>query len=380
MKPSTNPDKRPIFSEIAGAFGDLGTFVPHVIGAITVAGLPAAGVLFGFGAALIGTGLFYGIPIAVQPMKAVSAVVIAGQLGAGEVAATGLVIGLTMLVLGITGWITYVARLIPQSVAVGLQLGLGASMSFLGLRMISEAPGWGIVALGLLLLLMRLRSLPAAPLMVVAITGAALLMGEATIPPDLNIAFSAPAWVWPSGVELIRAVEVGVLPQLPLTLTNAVILTAVIARDLFPAQSHRATERNFALSTGLLNTVMAPIGALPMCHGAGGLQAHYRFGARTGLAPVLFGSLLLALAVGFSEATVRLFATIPAGAVGSLLLMAGMDLALSRRLFDARRVCWPAIGIAAVLTLLTNPAVGLLAGCSVELGREAWRVSTRRAP
>jgi len=61
---------------------------------------------------------------------------------------------------------------------------------------------------------------------------------------------------------------------------------------------------------------------MPMCHGAGGLQAQYRFGARTGLAPILFGSVLLVLAVGFADDPASLFAIIPIGAVGALLIMA----------------------------------------------------------
>jgi hypothetical protein len=35
-------------NEVSGACGDLGTFIPHVIGAIAVTGLAPAGVLFGF--------------------------------------------------------------------------------------------------------------------------------------------------------------------------------------------------------------------------------------------------------------------------------------------------------------------------------------------
>ncbi len=65
-----------IIQECSGACGDLGTFIPHVIGAMTVAGLAPAGVLFGFGIFLISTGLFYGLPLPVQPMKAVSAVIL----------------------------------------------------------------------------------------------------------------------------------------------------------------------------------------------------------------------------------------------------------------------------------------------------------------
>src|SRR5712671_4801715 len=92
-----------LWQECSGACGDLGTFIPHVIGAITIAGLAPAGVLFGFAAFLIGTGLLYGLPIPVQPMKAVSAVILTDGLRPGEVAAAGLMLGLVLFVLGATG-------------------------------------------------------------------------------------------------------------------------------------------------------------------------------------------------------------------------------------------------------------------------------------
>ena len=109
------------------------------------------------------------------------------------------------------------------------------------------------------------------------------------------------------------------LPQLPLTLSNAVIVTALVCRDLFPATAGRASERNLALSTGLANLALAPLGAMPMCHGAGGVQAQHRFGARTGLAPILLGGVLLALGLGFAASAAQLFALIPLAAVGALL-------------------------------------------------------------
>ena len=97
-----------------------------------------------------------------------------------------------------------------------------------------------------------------------------------------------------------------------------------------------------------------------MCHGAGGLQAQYRFGGRTGLAPILFGAVLLVLSVGFAGSAAQLFAVIPIGAVGALLIMAGTDLALSRRLFDVRPSCWPVIGLTALLTLLPIPSLAFV--------------------
>jgi len=148
--PATTPVRR-LLLECSGACGDLGTFIPHVIGAMTVAGLAPAGVLFGFAAFLIATGLFYGLPLPVQPMKAISAVILTGGLRPGEVAAAGMMIGVVLLALSVTGWIGRLARAIPQSVSAGLQLGLGVLMGVLGLKLILETPWLGFGSLALLL-------------------------------------------------------------------------------------------------------------------------------------------------------------------------------------------------------------------------------------
>ena len=47
--------------------------LPHIIGAITVAGMAPTGVLSSFGVFYLMAGLFYGVPMGVQPMKAASA-------------------------------------------------------------------------------------------------------------------------------------------------------------------------------------------------------------------------------------------------------------------------------------------------------------------
>jgi len=119
--------------ECSGACGDLGTFIPHVIGAITVAGLGAAGVLFGFGVFLVSSGLFYGLPVPVQPMKAVSAVILTNGLRPGEIAAAGLLMGALLFALGVTGAIGRVSRFIPQSYARAYELWkqLGSPSEFL---------------------------------------------------------------------------------------------------------------------------------------------------------------------------------------------------------------------------------------------------------
>jgi MFS superfamily sulfate permease-like transporter len=359
-------------SEAAGACGDLGTFLPHVVGAITVAGLAPGGVLAGFGAFFVASGLFYGLPMAVQPMKAVSAVLVTGQAGPAEVAAAGVAMGLILLVLAATGGIGWLARVIPQSVSAGLQLGLGLSMGLLGLELIWRTPWLGTPALALLAGLMLVPRFPAAPAVLLAAAGAGYASGLVPLPHDIAFAWSGPALVaMPAWGEIWRGFELLVLPQLPLTLTNAVIVTALVARDLFPAAAARASERNLALTTGVANLALAPFGAMPMCHGAGGVQAQHRFGARTGLAPVLLGTVLLVLGLGLAGSASQLLTVIPLAAVGALLLVAGGDLALSRRLFDAQPSCWPVIAVTGGVTLAFNPAIALVAGCAGEVVRKA---------
>ena len=84
---------RSFIAECGGSCGDLGTFIPHVIGAITVAGLAPFGVLFSFAVFLIGSGWFYKIPMAVQPMKAVSAVILTAGMTPRRASRTAALLG-----------------------------------------------------------------------------------------------------------------------------------------------------------------------------------------------------------------------------------------------------------------------------------------------
>ena len=370
-EPPATPPARRLLLECGGACGDLGTFIPHVIGAITVAGLAPVGVLFGFAAFLIGTGLFYGLPLPVQPMKAISAVILTGGLRPGEVAAAGMMIGVVLLALSVTGWIGRLGRAIPQSVSAGLQLGLGLLMGVLGLKLILETPWIGFGSLALLFALMRVPHCPAAPIALAAAMITGWATGKVGIASAVAITPGVPQLVIPTWPEVWRSFQVAVLPQLSLTLTNAVIVTASLSRELFPSTGSIASERRLALSSGLANVLLCPLGAMPMCHGAGGLAAQFRFGARTGLAPIIFGAVLLVLAIAFADHAAALFALIPLGAVGSLLIFAGTDLAISRRLFDGKPSCLWVIGATALATVTVNPALGLILGWISEFIRAA---------
>jgi MFS superfamily sulfate permease-like transporter len=193
------------------------------------------------------------------------------------------------------------------------------------------------------------------------------------------VAFSIPSL--PSLAEMQRAFSLFVLPQLSLTLTNAVVLTALIAGDYFGARAAHVTPARLSITSGLANLLLTPLGALPMCHGAGGLAAHYRFGARSGTAPLLLGVALLAFALLPGGLGLATLAGIPAAGLGALLLMASGELALSKRLFDCKPSCWPVIAVTAGVTIWADPFWGLLAGSCAEVVRlaaiRAWRRGAR---
>lgn len=355
--------------ELSGALGDLGTLLPLTLGAISVAGLAPTPVLAGFGLFYVATAVVYRLPIPVQPMKVVAAVLLTTELTAAGLAASGVMIGVALLVLSLTGWMTWLARLVPQSVLAGLQLGLGMALALVSLDLMASAPVLAGLVLCVLVVLLPLPRYPSAlvALALAVALGQLLGVSGAELGGMSPAAISVPSW--PTLGELERAFALLALPQLSLTLANAVLLTALIAGDYFKERAAHVTPARLSFTSGLANILLAPFGALPMCHGAGGLAAHYRFGARSGTAPLILGLVLLVIALSPGGIGLAALAAIPAAGLGSLLLVASAELALTRRLFDSKPSCWPVIAVTAAVTVWADPFWGLLAGTGAELVR-----------
>ncbi|MBI2859553.1 MAG: sulfate permease [Chloroflexi bacterium] len=376
-QPADRPLRRPRFvfslKELSGAVGDLGTFLPHVLGAITVAGLSPAGVFAAFGLFYLAGGAFYGIPIAVQPMKASSAAVLIQGMTPAEVTAGALLIGTFFLIAGATGLVNFLSRITPRWTTSGIQLGLGISLAWLGLKMAWSQPVLSAIVAGAMVLMLFTRKVPAALAGLALGTGLAFALGLNTTIPKLEWGLHLPGAAIPAPGDFLRAAYLAVLPQIPLTLTNAIIVTAALARQYFPKEEHHATVRNLSLSTGIGNLLSAPLGGYMMCHGAGGLAGHYRFGARTGGAPVIIGAAFLLLGLFLGGGGVALLALIPAAVIGSLLLFSGLELAASSRAWQP--VSWAtafAAGVA-VLAIVLNPAAGFAGGLAVAWALKRWR-------
>ena len=340
--------------ELSGAFGDLGTFLPYVVAAVGAGVLAPTPVFAGFAVGYVLVAAVYRLPVSVQPMKALGAVIIAGGLTALETAWAGGIVGAVLLLLAAVPSFEKATRAIPRSVVTGLQAGLGLMLGTVAFGLMGS--DW-IMALAALAALSLAFLLPRGPWVPLVVVGAVLLVPHAGPP--------VPPAVPAGGIDTVHAVLSGVLAQLPLTLLNAVVVAAAVARSLYPDRAARVSERKLAVTNGLMNLLLAPLGAMPMCHGAGGIAAHRRFGARGTGAPLIMAAACCA-AVAMGPEIVGLLMSVPPAVVGALLIYAAADLIFTPRLLGARPDCRPVIAAAALATVFLGALAGLVAGLAAE--------------
>lgn len=321
-------------SEWAGAFGDLGTLIPFVIGYITVMKLDPLGILFMFGILLIACGSYYKTPIPVQPMKAIGAAAITSQaVTPGMVSGAGLFTGIFWLAMGLTNTINIVAKVATKPIVRGIVLGLGFLFIRDGIRMMSTDWIVALAALTVTLFLLSNKKIPAmfALLLIGVIVAFAKDPGLWTRLCAASVGFKLPHFALAdlTWQDFVKGTVILAIPQIPLTLGNAVIAITAENNRLFP---HRpVTEKKIAISQGIMNLVSPLGGGIPMCHGAGGMAGHVRFGAHTGGATIILGCLLLATALFLSESVLIIFRMFPENILGVILFFAGLELAVSAR-------------------------------------------------
>jgi MFS superfamily sulfate permease-like transporter len=318
-----------------GAFGDLGTLVPFLLAYVAVVGIEPTGLLLTFGVAMIAVGLIHRTPFPVQPMKAIGTVAATAAAGGAALTAemfhvAALLTGAIWLVLGASGVAQRAASFVSRPVCFGIVLGLGIALTLESVKLMATSWWIGVPALAGTLVLLSRRRFPVMLLLLAAGLSIGVLEhpGLAATIAAAPVAFRAPALTLGSldWTVLGMAMFVLVLPQLPLTFGNAVVAIVEENNRIFPA--HPVREKRVAISTGLMNLFAGALGGVPMCHGAGGMAGHIRFGARTGGAPVILGTLLVVAALFFSAAVEASLALFPAAILGVILFCAGSQLAL----------------------------------------------------
>lgn len=330
---NTAPPRRVWFrfdrNEWAGSFGDIGTDLPLIVAMIPAAGLDCASVFVMFGLMQILTGIVYGLPMPMQPLKAMAVLVITQHLSADVLYGGGLVIGVVMALLTLTGALDWLVRTIPRPVVRGVQFGLGLKLA--GLALGDYVPAMGasgyVLALGgfcVVVFFWGNRRVPAALLLVAAGVVYALFNDFDLAAITSGIGFTLPTPQMPKLDAILTGALVLALPQLPLSVSNSIIATDRTLHDLFPDVP--VGVRKIGTTYSIANLLNPFFGGLPVCHGCGGLVGHYTFGARTGGSVVMYGSMFLLVGLFFSGAADHVVRLFPLPLLGVLLLFEALML------------------------------------------------------
>jgi len=318
--------------EFAGAFGDLGTLIPFVVGYITLNKMDPLGILVAFGLFKIFVGLYFRTPVPIQPMKAIGGMAIAHPeaITHGMIWGSGIFTGLFWLLMGLTGAITWIEKITTKPVVRGIMLGLGLSFLVEGLGMMREGPLVAVGGVILTLLLLNSKRFPAmlcllAYGIVMALVQKPQLLQDLS---NLSIHFRFPELTFGrmSWQDLLAGFVILGLPQAPLTLGNAIIGTVAENNQYF--SDRKITAKTVSIDHGVMNLISTFMGGIPMCHGAGGMAGHIRFGARTGGALVILGVIVLLVGLFLSDSVTLLFQVFPRPILGVILFFAGVELAL----------------------------------------------------
>lgn len=403
--------------EASGSLGDLGTFLPLLVGLTVESGLDVGTTLIVTGVYNLVTAICFDVPMPVQPMKTIAAVALSDDaVTVSQIVAAGAFVSATVFFLGATGLIDTFNRVVPRAVVHGMQIGLGMLLCVRAFKMavfddsgdsnvraLLGADGLLVAAAALALAvfggarktfstrsrcvpsrcdedederperperpdrrsvdertlsssrsIVSIRSVenerpetdvengcpetttatrltspspsPSTPPTALALVLAGLAL-SATRPGSLSslrvgpttpkpVTFTADDWA--TGI-----VKAG-LPQLPLTTLNSVVAVCALSKELFPDRP--AAPTRVATSVGAMNLAGAAIGVMPCCHGAGGLAAHYHFGARRGAATAFLGLCKLTLGALFGGSLLTLLRAFPKTVLGVMLGAASVEL------------------------------------------------------
>ena len=333
--------------EFTGALGDSVTVLPVVVAVAALTDLSLPRLLVGFAAFQVVWGLHYGLPVSVEPMKALAALVIAGGLGSDELAVAGLLAGATLLLIGVTDTLARVETYIGRPVVRGVQLAVGLVLLETGVQLSLDGPAYALAALAVAGVSVAIGRRRVSALLVLGL-GVGIAVATVGLPSPTVPTFEV---ALPTAAGLTANTAGATAAQLAMTVGNAAIATSLLLTDYYDAD---VSADDLATSMGVMNLVAAPFGAIPMCHGSGGVAGKYAFGARTaGSNLLLAGVFAVAAVVG-----VGIVAAFPMPVLGVLLGVVAVE--LCRTGLDTTDLP-VAVGVG-VLGLMTNIGVAFLVG------------------
>ena len=358
--------------ELAGGLGDAGLFIPIAVALVVVNGLSATFAFGGAGLVYLLTAWYFRVPVPVQPLKAFAAAAIALELQADVIAAGALLMAGAMAAMAVTGAAGWLAERFPIVLVRGIQASVALLLAkasvelaergnWEGLPQLSSAAGLAMAAAACIALFaLRGRRVPGS--LLVLGCGFAGGLALAGVPDGVGLGPEAPQLSVPEGAAFVTALTTLVLAQLPLTFGNSVVATADAERSYFGERASRVRPNRLAASIAGANALAGLTHGLPLCHGAGGVTAHYKLGARTAAATASVGALYLTLALAFGASLPVLMQLLLPGALAGMLLYVAIQhalLAASLERLDERLL---AAGVGLVTLLSGNLGIGFAAG------------------
>ncbi|XP_019157643.1 PREDICTED: molybdate transporter 1 [Ipomoea nil] len=398
------------WAELNGAMGDLGTYIPIVLALTLAKNLDLGTTLIFTGVYNFVTGAVYGVPMPVQPMKSIAAAAISSpSFDIPEVMAAGICTGGILFLLGITGLMQLVYKLIPLSVVRGIQLAQGLSFAMTAVKYVrneqnfsksksaGERPWLGldglllaIICAGFIILVngsgedqengeeeeeSPIRTKKSTVTKIIALLPSAFIIFLLGLilaiirDPNAVKRFK----FGPSSIKVVKISKhawkegfvKGTIPQLPLSILNSVVAVCKLSTDLFPGKEVSATS--VSVTVGLMNLVGCWFGGMPCCHGAGGLAGQYKFGGRSGGCVALLGVVKVVLGLVLGSSIVKILVQFPVGVLGVLLLFAGVELAMCARDMSSKEESFVLLVCTAVSLVGSSAALGFLCGIIAHL-------------
>ncbi len=348
--------------EFGGAFGDWGTLVPFIIGYISIVGLSPAGIFLTLGITNIILGVKFNLPLPVQPQKTIGTVAISEGWNPDIVISTGFGTGVIWFLLGFSKKLNYIVSKVPIIAVRGIQLGLAFILGWTGILLFSENVFLGFISISIILLLIKNKPIPSA---IILTFGGILLMFFAGVISITELKFGIPTLSFgiPTWNNFLYGMLYAGIAQLFLTLTNVMIATVVLIKELFP-EKEGIDANTLAFNMGAMNLINPFLVGMPLCHGSGGLMAQYAFGARTGGSMILEGIMELFLGLFFSDTLFLLFTKFPMAILGAMLIYTAFLLGkIAFREFNIKT--FPIILLSAIFSYFINIAIGFLIGITL---------------
>ncbi|MFW9971247.1 MAG: putative sulfate/molybdate transporter [Candidatus Odinarchaeota archaeon] len=345
--------------ELGGAFGDWGTLIPFIIGYVSIVGLNPAGIFLTLGLTNIVLGIKFNLPLPVQPQKTIGTVAISKGWNPNLVISTGFATGAVWFLLGFSKKLNKIVSNIPNIVVKGIQLGLALILGWTGILLFTENLFLGFTSILIIIIFIKNKPIPSA---IILTLGGILIMFFIGTINITDIQFGLPELIFqfPTWENMLLGMLYAGIAQLFLTLTNVMIATVVLIKELFPEK--KAIDANsLAFNMGAMNLINPFLGGIPLCHGSGGLMAQYAFGARTGGSMILEGILEIILGIFFSKTLLILFRAFPLPILGAMLIYTAFLLGkIAFKEFNLK--FFPVILISAIISFVFNIAIGFLIG------------------